>query len=84
MTLTKAGVEEMKMIISTMTKNLKKISMNFVKVNLNTGGEIWVNINKVTKIVPTDDGLTTKVYVTDGSILRVVETPEEILKGVIN
>ena len=52
--------------------------MNFVKVNLNTGGEIWVNLNKVTKIVPIESGLITKVYVTDGSILRVVETPEEI------
>lgn len=74
---------KMKMIMSTMTKNLKKISMNFVKVNLKTGGEIWVNLNKVTKIVPIEDGLTTKVYVTDGSILRVVETPEEILRKVL-
>lgn len=57
--------------------------MNFVKVNLNIGGEIWVNLNKVTKIVPTDDGLTTKVYITDGSILRVVGTPEEILRKVL-
>lgn len=57
--------------------------MNFVKVNLKTGGEIWVNLNKVTKIVPIEDGLTTKVYVTDGSILRVVETPEEILGKVL-
>ena len=57
--------------------------MNFVKINLTEGGEVWINLNTVTKIRQIENGITTEIYFTDGTIFRVIETPEEILRKVL-